>query len=66
MAIADERQYLRGLVFRLQLIEEIEQHERVREWTLACRSPTFQMTTVRSARSVSVISSGTRWHYPLM
>ena len=35
MAIPDEQRFLRRLVYRLQLIEELEQHERAQDWTLA-------------------------------
>lgn len=35
MAIPDEQRFLHRLVYRLKLIEELEQHERAQDWTLA-------------------------------
>jgi hypothetical protein len=35
VAIRDEQRFLRRLVYRLQLIEELERHERAQDWTLA-------------------------------
>ena len=35
MAIPNEQRFLHRLVYRLQLVQELEQHERAQDWTLA-------------------------------